>query len=45
MVSTLVLTHFGRPALGHTIKTNFITFQTVDLEICSILIFYKSVWD
>ena len=32
---------FGRPPQGHTIKTNFITFQTVDPEICSILIFLQ----
>ena len=29
-VSTLVLIYFVRPRLGHTIKTNLITFQTVD---------------
>ena len=33
--------NFGRPPLGHPIKTNFITFQTVYLNICPILIFYK----
>ena len=38
MLSALVLICFGRPRLGHTIKTNFITFQTVDPEIFSILI-------
>ena len=42
---TLVLIYIGRPLLGHTIKTNFITFQTVDLEICSIFTFYKRAWD
>ena len=26
VVSTLVLTFFGRPPLGHTIKINFMTF-------------------
>ena len=41
----LVLIQLGRPRLGHTRKTNFIAFQTVDSEICSILIFYKKVWD
>ena len=41
MVSTLDLMYFGRPQLEHTIKARFITFQTVDLEIWSILIFYK----
>ena len=39
MVSTLVLIYFGRPRLGHKIKTNFIIFPTADPEICSILIF------
>ena len=43
MVSTLLLIYFGKPRLEHTIKTNFITFQTDDLEVCSILIFYKSL--
>ena len=42
MFSTLVLIHFGRPRLGHTIKINFIQLiQTADPEIFSILIFYK----
>ena len=45
MVSTLVLIYFARPRLGQTIKTNFITFQTERSGICSILIFYKRVWD
>ena len=36
VVNTLVLTCFGRPRLGHTIKT----FQTGNLEVCSILIFF-----
>ena len=39
----LALIHFGRPRLRHTIKANFITFQTIDSEICSILTFHKSV--
>ena len=39
MVSTLVLIYFGWPWLGHTIKTNFKTFQAANLEICSILTF------
>ena len=30
---------FGRPRLRDTIKTNFMTFQIVDPEICSILNF------
>ena len=41
VVCTLVLIYFGRPRLGHTTKT----FQIVDLEICSILMFYKRVCD
>ena len=39
------LTYFSRPRLGHTIKTNFITFQAVYLVICSILILCRRVWD
>ena len=34
---------FGRLPLGHAIKTNFVTFQVVDLDLCSILIYYKMV--
>ena len=30
-MGTLVLICFINPQLGHTTKTNFITFQTVDL--------------
>ena len=45
VVSTLVLTDFGRPPLIHTTKTNPIAFKTVDLETCSILTFYKKVCD
>ena len=41
MVRTIVLLNFGRFRLGLTIQTIFITFQTVDPEICSILIFMK----
>ena len=41
MFRTLVLIYFDRPPFGHTIKRNFITIQTVDLEIGSILISYK----
>ena len=44
MFDTLNLTYFGRPRVGHTIKT-FIAFQTADPEICIILIFCKKVWD
>ena len=36
---------FGRPPLGHAIKTNCITFQTVDSGICSSFIIYRRVWD
>ena len=35
---------FDRLRLRHTIKTNLITFQTVDPEIRLILIFCKRVW-
>ena len=45
MVMTLVLIYFCRPPLGDTIKTNFVTQHTVDLEICSIFVFYKRAWD
>ena len=41
MVGTLILIYFGIPPLGHTVKTNFITSQIVNLQIRSILIFYK----
>ena len=41
MVSTLVLMRFGMPPLGHSIKTNFIAFQIFDLQIHSLLTFYK----
>ena len=41
MLGTLVLIYFGRHQLGQRTKTNFITFQTVDPEICSILILYN----
>ena len=42
MVSTLAFACFGRPRLGHTIKTNLITIRTVDPDICSILMFLKN---
>ena len=42
MVSALVLIYFSRLRIVHTIKTNFITLQTVDPEIYSIFIFYQS---
>ena len=38
-------TIFGRPRIEHPVKTNYITFQPVNPETCSILIFYKRVWD
>ena len=41
----LVLKYFGKPRVAHAIKANFITFQTVNPEICSILIFYKRFSD
>ena len=41
MVSTLILIYLGKRRLGHAMKTNFITFETVDPEKCSILIFYE----
>ena len=41
MASTLVLIYFGRPLLGHTIKTNFIEFQIVDPEQYWILFFIR----
>ena len=43
--SILVLIYFGRPRLKYTIKKNCATFQVVDPELWSILIFYKRVWD
>ena len=43
MVSTLVLIYFERPRIAHTIKAKCITFQTVDPEIYSNLIFYKKI--
>ena len=45
VVNILILIYFGRPPLGHAIKTNFVTFQVVDLDLCSILIYYKRVQD
>ena len=42
MVSTLVLMWFGMHPLGHTIKTN-IAFQIFDIQLHSLLIFYKRV--
>ena len=39
MIGAIVLIHIGRLPLGHTIKTNFIIFQTVDPQTCSILMF------
>ena len=35
--------NFGRSRLGHAIKTNFITFKTVDSEKSPNLTFYKKV--
>ena len=39
MIGAIVLIHIGRLPLGSTIKTNFIIFQTVDPQTCSILMF------
>ena len=39
MVSTFALIYFGRLSLRHTVKTNFITLQIVDPEVCLFLIF------
>ena len=45
VINTLVLIYFRRSRLKHAIKTNFITFQTADPEICAILYLYKRVWE
>ena len=45
VVDTKDLIYFCRPPLGYTISTSFTTFQTVDQEICSNLIFYKTFRD
>ena len=45
MVNILVFIDFRRPRIEHLIKTDSITFQTADPEICPILIFYEKVWD
>ena len=36
---------FRQPLTWHATKANSINLQTIDLEICSILIFYKRVWE
>ena len=41
----LSLYTFRQPSTWHTIKTNFIQRQNIDLEICSILSFQKRVWE
>ena len=38
VLSNLVLIYFGITSLLHTIKTNCMTFQIVDPEICSIFL-------
>ena len=43
VVSIFVSIYFGSPWLRHTIKTNFIKFNTVDLELCSILSLRKGL--
>ena len=45
VVSTLALIYFGKHRLGHTRKTEIIVLQTVDSEICSIMIFNKIFWE
>ena len=45
MVNILVLIYFGWHRLGHKMKTNLKTFQTVNPEIRLILIIYKRVWN
>ena len=44
-VGGLSFSIIARPRLERAMKTNFITFQTVDPDICSILYFHKRVWD
>ena len=39
VLNNVILIYFARPRLGHRIKANFITLQTVDPEIRSILNF------
>ena len=39
VVCTLVAIYFDSLQLGHPIKTNHIKLQTIDPELCSILIF------
>ena len=34
----------SRPRLGHATKTNFVTCQTVDIDVCSILTIQR-VWE
>ena len=41
VISTLVLIYFGRSPLRHTIKTKYLTFQTVDPEIFCVLVFLE----
>ena len=33
--------YFVGPLLGHILKTNFMAFQTVDPQICSVIISLK----
>ena len=39
------LTIFRQPSIQHTIETNCLKLYTIDLEICSILIFQVRVWE
>ena len=43
--STLMSIYLGSPQLGQTIKTNYIKFQTVDPEICSVSVFWRRARD
>ena len=41
----LIFNIFRQLSTWHTIKSNCIKLQTIDPEICSILIFQKRVWE
>ena len=43
VVSNLVFTYIGKLLLAHTIRTIFITFQTCDPKIYSIVIFNEGL--
>ena len=42
---TVASISFGSPLLEHTIKTNYMKLQIVDLEMCTNLIFQKWIWN